>query len=64
MEGYYQNVREENGIDPNRDFPYNTIDCMNTITARGVNEIWRENLFQISLTFHGGMQVYQYVQSL
>ncbi len=62
--GYYQNVREENNIDPNRDFPYyvNPSDvsrspCMSTIAGRAVNELWRENLFQISLTYHGKEQI-------
>jgi hypothetical protein len=61
--GYDQNVREENGIDPNRDFPYDLTDprqCMQTIAGRTVNEVFREHLFQLSLTFHGGMEVIGY----
>ncbi len=30
--------------------------CMQTIAARAVNELWRERLFLMALTFHGGMQ--------
>jgi hypothetical protein len=55
-------VREENGIDPNRDFPYNVDGglCMRTAAARAVNEVWREHVFQMALTFHGGMQAIAY----
>jgi hypothetical protein len=57
--GYQQTSREENGMDPNRDFPYmrTPATCMTTITARAVNEVWREHLVQMAVTFHGGMQV-------
>ena len=61
--GYYQNTREENRIDPNRDFPYDQNDpaaCMQTIAGRTLNEIFRQHLFQLSLTFHGGMEVIGY----
>ena len=61
--GYYQNTREENRIDPNRDFPYdqtNPTACMQTIAGRTLNEIFRQHLFQLSLTFHGGMEVIGY----
>ena len=60
--GYYQNTREENGIDPNRDFPYDTpaSECMKTTAARAVNELWREHLFQLAITFHGGMRAISY----
>jgi len=55
--GYFQDVREENHVDPNRDFPIdNPSSCMTTIAARAVNEVWREHLFQVALTYHGGMQ--------
>jgi len=56
--GYYDNKREENHIDVNRDFPIdrNPSECMRTIAGRAVNEVWRENLFQVALTYHGGMQ--------
>ena len=58
--GYYQNVREENGVDPNRDFPYNTDQCMVTVTARAVNEVWKRHLFQLAATYHGGMEAIAY----
>ncbi|GAB5035157.1 Hypothetical protein NocV09_02400330 [Nannochloropsis oceanica] len=60
--GYNNNQREENRIDPNRDFPYqkDPAHCMETITARAVNELWRENLFQLAITFHGGMESITY----
>eukprot|EP00943_MAST-04B_sp_MAST-4B-sp1_P007467 g7467.t1 len=54
--GYFANTREENGIDPNRDFPYNQEPekCMKTTAARAINELWRKHIFQLSLTFHAG----------
>ena len=60
--GYYQNVREENGIDPNRDFPWGVAsnDCMQTTAARALNSLWRERMFQLSITFHGGMRAIAY----
>ena len=61
--GYYQNRREENSIDPNRDFPYDLStpeSCMQTIAGRTLNEVFRQHLFQLSLTFHGGMEVVAY----
>jgi len=29
---------------------------MVTATARAINEVWQEHLFQLALTFHGGQQ--------
>ncbi len=61
--GYHRNQREEGGIDPNRDFPFDVIDksqCMQTIAGRSINELFRRHLFQIALTFHGGMEVVSY----
>lgn len=61
--GYFQNRREENGIDPNRDFPYDLSMaslCMQTIAGRTLNEVFRQHMFQLSLTFHGGMEVIGY----
>jgi hypothetical protein len=57
-----QNRREENNWDPNRDFPYAQAgtSCMRTMTARAVNEIFREHAFQAAITFHGGMQAIAY----
>ena len=60
--GYFQTSRWENLMDPNRDFPYNQHPgrCMATLTARAVNEVWRANLIQSAITFHGGMQAITY----
>ena len=61
--GYYQNRREEGTVDPNRDFPYDLTDptqCMRTMAARTLNELYRENLFQLALTFHAGTEVVAY----
>ena len=61
--GYYRNHRTEMSIDPNRDFPFDVVDakqCMQTIAGRTINEIFREHMFQISLTFHGGTEVVSY----
>ena len=33
---------------------------MRTIAGRTVNEIYREHMFQLALTFHGGMEVVAY----
>jgi hypothetical protein len=43
-------------LDPNRDFPMlrRGRECMNTITARTVNEIFINNLIRFSLSIHGG----------
>ena len=55
--GYYQNKREENHVDPNRDFPVDgQTNCMVSTAARALNELFREHMFQLSLTYHGGMQ--------
>lgn len=61
--GYHRNARTEDGIDPNRDFPYDLYNpslCMRTIAGRTLNEIFREHQFQMALTFHGGVEVVAY----
>lgn len=61
--GYAQSKREEyQRLDPNRDFPYMTEpkSCMKTIVARVINEIFREYLIQLAITFHGGMRAISY----
>jgi len=61
--GYFRNTREEDHIDPNRDFPFDVqkpTDCMQTIAGRSINELFRSHLFPIGLTFHGGMEVVAY----
>ena len=57
--GYYHDLREENGVDPNRDFPYNhknPMECMKTIAARAINELWRKHAFQVAITYHAGQE--------
>ena len=53
--GVEQRRRDELGIDPNRDFPYDQSPtaCMQTVTARSINEIYRNRLLQLAVTFHG-----------
>ena len=65
--GYYENVREERTphtglIDPNRDFPYGVTasQCMRTTAGRALNHLFREHLFQMAITFHGGMRSIAY----
>ena len=66
--GYYHNEREERlspdaqskfgqrSIDINRDFPYNNDpeECLNSIAARVIYQIFTKNNIVASLTFHGG----------
>lgn len=61
--GYFKNECREGGIDPNRDFAFDREDqdCMNTITARAINEIWRDHMFQLALTFHSGVRMIGYM---
>ncbi|KAK1935036.1 Carboxypeptidase D [Phytophthora citrophthora] len=61
--GYDHNVRRELDVDPNRDFPYNLGEnegCMVTMTARALNELWRDHLFQLGITFHAGTECITY----
>jgi hypothetical protein len=60
--GVEQRRRDELGIDPNRDFPYDQVPsaCMQTVTARSINELYRARLLQLVVTFHGGMQAIAY----
>jgi hypothetical protein len=61
--GYFRKVREEGNTDPNRDFPYDLTNpeaCMQSVAARTLNEVFRDHLFQLALTFHGGMEVVGY----
>lgn len=73
--GYYNNQRNEKIfiknkkryklVDPNRDFPYfnsdeNIKNCMQTITARTINEIFNEYIIEGAITFHGGTSVLAY----
>ena len=52
--------REDAGVDPNRDFPYATDSCLLSSTAQAINSAWREHIFQLGITFHGGMESITY----
>ncbi len=55
--GFDRNERTEGSNDPDKDFPYipyHNSSCMETIAARTVNEIFREHMFQITLSFDSG----------
>eukprot|EP00947_MAST-08B_sp_MAST-8B-sp1_P004743 g4743.t1 len=54
--GYFRSQREEMNEDPNRDFAFDTKPemCMRTVAGRAVNEVWRDHLYQLAVTFHGG----------
>ncbi|ETO79004.1 hypothetical protein F444_06164 [Phytophthora nicotianae P1976] len=60
--GYSHNHREELTVDPNRDYNYmrSGVECMQTMTSRVVNEIWRDHIFQLAVTFHGGTRAVAY----
>lgn len=59
--GYNRNTRAELRVDPNRDFNYNVgSTCFRTMVARAVNEVWRDHLFQLAITFHGGIESISY----
>lgn len=58
--GYFHTARVENGMDPNRDFAYLQANCMQTVTARVINEVFREHLFRSMITFHGGTRILSY----
>jgi hypothetical protein len=55
-------LREDAGVDPNRDFPYSRQDsnCLQCSTSRLFHSIMRLNLIQIVVTFHGGMAAIGY----
>ncbi|GMF49155.1 unnamed protein product [Phytophthora fragariaefolia] len=60
--GYSHNHREELTVDPNRDYNYMRAgaECMQTMTSRVVNEIWRDHIFQLAVTFHDGTRAVAY----
>jgi hypothetical protein len=61
--GYYRNEREEGTIDVNRDFTFDVTDakdCMRTVAARTLNELYRGDQFQMSVTFHSGLEIIGY----
>lgn len=49
--------RDDNFVDPNRDFPYSRVNnaCLLSTTAKIVNRIMSEHIIQLVVTFHGGM---------
>jgi hypothetical protein len=53
-------------VDPNRDFPYFnndsdvSIECMQSATARTINELFREHIFVTTITLHGGLNAIGY----
>lgn len=70
--GFFRNEREElqsTGpgsqpllIDPNRDFAFDQDprNCMQTVAARALNELFRVHLFRVTVTFHGGTNALGY----
>eukprot|EP00924_Labyrinthula_sp_SR-Ha-C_P013037 snap_masked-scaffold_12-processed-gene-7.39-mRNA-1 protein AED:0.42 eAED:0.42 QI:0/0/0/0.5/1/1/2/0/530 len=60
--GYFENVREENRVDPNRDFPFDNPEkeCLRTSAAKAIHAVFDQHLIQLSLTFHGGMKAVSY----
>jgi hypothetical protein len=57
--GYFKEERRENSVDVNRDFPIDnpTAGCMKSMAARGLNELFRDSMFQVAVTFHGGINI-------
>ena len=61
--GFSNRERREKRIDPNRDFAFDVKSpeqCMQTITARHVNYIFRNHLITAGITFHAGMTAIAY----
>lgn len=70
--GYFRNERTELqtlgpesqplSIDPNRDFAFDQDprNCMQTVAARALNELFRVHLFRVTITFHGGTNALGY----
>lgn len=61
-DGFAHSRREEVGIDPNRDFAFDVAPtkCMQTMAGRAINEAFREHIFRMAITFHGGANVIAY----
>ena len=63
--GFFRSSDRENGMSVKSDFPFDLSisekhgkdggNCMRTIAARTINELFRTHMFQISLSFHAGM---------
>jgi hypothetical protein len=60
--GFAHDKREELKVDPNRDYNYmrSGAECMQSMTSRVINEIWRDHVFQMAITFHGGTRAVSY----
>jgi uncharacterized protein YsxB (DUF464 family) len=58
VETYQNDNGRYSSLDPNRDFSFDNFErfCMRTITARSINELFLKYLFQISMTYHGGIE--------
>lgn len=61
-DGYFHGRREEDGIDPNRDFGFDQepTACMTTVAGRSLNELFNEYVFRTAVTFHGGANIIAY----
>lgn len=57
-ETYKSNINSNISLDPNRDFSFDnqSSQCMRSITARSINELFLKYLFQMSMTYHGGVE--------
>ena len=60
--GFANRKRTEVRIDTNRDFAIDTSPsaCAQSATGRVVNELFRRHVFQVGITFHGGMEAIAY----
>lgn len=60
--GYFHFNNTELGIDPHYDFPYKVAsgECFRTKTARIINEVVSENLFQVAINFKFGSSAISY----
>jgi hypothetical protein len=60
--GERQGSERDDVVDPNRDFAFDQDPkrCMQTVAARAINEVVREGLFRVLVTFHGGTNVIGY----
>lgn len=54
--------RDDNFIDPNRDFPYSRGNnaCMMSTTAKIFDKLMQNNIIQLVITYHGGMAALGY----
>lgn len=62
VRGEVQDKTNPKSIDPNRDFGFDQKpdNCMQTVAARALNELFRVHLFRVLITFHGGTNVVGY----